>query len=342
MSAQLRGIRCIVAMALLGACTPAPEAQWQDYRQRLSRVLEVDFAAPAAADKELAMRTAAPPPLPSIKTAPQLSEQQITLIDVARLHDCGLDSLISERNSSLGKVMPAAVALRYELKLLDLLPNCIALPNLPPELSQRLVQIRQQKRTELPARFAVLLTTDSTLRSQLQGSKRGITDMAGQTATRQALQSLLQTARDLDSFSQQTDATSRPAPALLQQPWMDALAALHQSQRLADLQHSLRQSLLELSQLNDTLAAAPLSCKPGQRAVMDQVLQQIFIGRLQPMLAQTDQSLTELTPMLEALYQEPHWRQAIAARFSQPQQQLQQQLKRHVSWWLAYQQRCKP
>lgn len=348
MSAQQRRIIGIVAIALLSACTPAPEAQWQDYRQRLSRVLEVDLAAqaataytPSAPDKgELAVGSAAPPPLPSVKTAPQLSEAQITLIDLARLHDCGLDSLISERNSSLGKVMPAAVALHYELKLLDLLPRCIALPDLPPELTAHLMQIREQKRAELPARFVALLTTDSTLRSQLQGSKRGITDMAGQTATRQALQTLLQTARDLKSFSQQTAATSRPAPALLQQPWMDALSALHQSQRLADLQHSLRQSLLELSQLNDALDTVPLSCKPGQRAVMDQVLQQIFIGRLQPMLAQTDQSVTELSPLLDALYQEPHWRLAIAARFSQPQQQLQQQLKRHVQWWLAYQQRC--
>ena len=76
MSAQQRRIIGIVAIALLSACTPAPEAQWQDYRQRLSRVLEVDLAAqaatayaPSASDKgELALGSAAPPPLPAAMT----------------------------------------------------------------------------------------------------------------------------------------------------------------------------------------------------------------------------------------------------------------------------------
>lgn len=336
----------------LSGCTPAPEAQWQDYRQRLSRVLDTDLdeattsvqnesdtreTSPAAVNSSLAE----PMPLPSFKTAPELSEHQITLIDVARLHACGLDQVISARNSSLGKVMPAAVALHYELTLLDLLPACIALPDIPRELQQRLIDIRQLKLRELPARFAWMLATDNTLRSQLQGSKRGITDMAGQTQTHQALLSLLQSASALQTLSQQTDRTSRPAPELMQQPWMDALSALHQSQRLADLQHSVRQSLEELTRLNDALNALTVRCKSGQRQVMDQVLQQIFIKRLQPMLAQTDQSLTELTPLLSKLYDLPQWRELIAARYTNPQQQLQIQLKRHVRWWQTYQQQCR-
>lgn len=352
----------IVSFSLiLTACTPAPDAQWQDYRERLSRVLSSELLAPVPQ---------APMALPSVKTAPELHSDQITLIDLARLHECGLDGLVSERNSSLGKMMPAAVALGYELKLLDLLPSCIALPDLPSDLRNQLISIRLQKLAALPSRFTMLLTTDPTLRSQLQGSKRGITDMAGQTQTRQALQSLYETAKALQQLSANAAVSKnfevaetisasetaktrpaattssvaeqavRPTAALLQQPWMAALSAIHQSQRLADLQHSARQSVLELSSLNDALERLVLTCPSGQRQVMDQVLQQIFIGRLQPLLAETDQSLTELNPWLVQLYATAPWRDLVEQRFVAPQQQLQQQLRRHVRWWQAYQQRC--
>lgn len=330
----LRTLQGLVLLIGVSACTEAPQAQWQDYRERLARVLGVDLAGPDAGS--------APAALPSVKTAAEFTEQTITLVELARLHPCGLDSLISERNSSLGKVMTAAVALDYELKLLDLLPACIALPELPTEFKQRLQAIRAEKLQQLPARFQAMLTTDQTLRAQLQGSKRGIDDMSGQSSTRQALQNLQSTAVLLRTFSQSHDVTQRPPAALLTQPWMQALSDLHQSQRLADLQHSVRQSLLEISSLNEALAAVPLTCPRGQRAVMDQVLQQIFIGRLQPMLAQTDQSITELTPLLLALYHGSPWHEVIRARYLEPKLQLQQQLKRHVSWWQSYQQRCAP
>lgn len=328
-------LRTSLVLALLtsaSACTEAPQAQWQDYRERLTRVLDVELAGPETG--------LTPPALPSVKTAPEFTEQTISLVELARLHPCGLDSLISERNSSLGKVMTAAVALDYELKLLDLLPSCIRLPDLPSEFKQRLSSIRAHKLQQLPARFQAILTTDQTLRTQLQGSKRGIDGMSGQSLTHQALQNLHSTAVALRAFSQSQDVTPRPPAALLTQPWMQALSDLHQSQRLADLQHSLRQHLLEITSLNAALAAVALTCPSGQRAVMDQILQQIFIGRLQPMLAQTDQSITELSPLLLALYDQSPWRELIHARYLEPKRQLQQQLKRHVSWWQSYQQRC--
>lgn len=321
----------IVALWFVG-CTPQPDAMWQDYRARLSRVLAITLPEPVAAPPVRA--------LPAVNTAPTFDVATITLLDVARLRDCGLDQLISARNSSLGKTMPAAVALSYEVQLLEQLPACIALEQLPDTLRHTLRELQTSKLAQLPQRFEQLLIQDSTLRAQLQGSRRGITDMAGQAQTVQALMQLQQTAQLLVEWQQHGSMSKASQTALAAEPWRLALETLYQTQRLADLQHSVRHSVLELTAINAALANSPINCRPGQRAVMDQVLQQVFIQRIQTMLAQVDQSLTELKPLLVALYSDPNWRAVLDNRLFHPQQQLHDALKQHVRWWQHYQAQC--
>ncbi len=323
-------IVCAVAALVLSACQPRPESLLQDYHTRLQRVLQITPAQPAPLHKT------ALPPLPDIRTVSlAIAPATIDLTDMLALDVCDLETLIAERNSSLGKVQTDAALLHYELVLLVRLDRCLHTPalasQLAPELHAALRQIYQQKQQQLPAVFANLLSRDQTLRQQLAGSQRGVApDQGGLAETVQALNQL-NTLRRL-ILQQDYQAAS-------QTDIINALATLHRSQLIADVQHSLRLSQQFFLQLNQQLAqiSATQLCKTDT-AVRENLLNQIFIGRVQAELARVDGMTTELlTPLLQ-LYQQHPLQLTVQQRLQMPQASLQQQLRQHVVFWQRWRQ----
>lgn len=329
------GLRCCLMFciaALQSACTPYPESLLSDYQARLRRVL------PQAQLNE-SLQKAALPPLPEVRTLTlPVPTATIDLTDMLALDVCDLETLIAERNSSLGKVQTDAGRLHYELRLLDKLGLCLSTPALSKSLDTALVaklqQIYQQKQHQLPVVFANLLSRDQTLRQQLAGSQRGVSSaQGGRAETLQALQQL----NKLRQLIGQQDYQAASQININQ-----ALGALHQTQLLADLQHSLRLSQQFFLQLNSALATLSNSelCR-ADRNIRDNLLTQIFIGRVQAELARLDATVNELSAALLQLYQQHPLQPTIAARLLAPQQALQQQLRQHVAFWQRWRQ-CDP
>jgi len=334
--------------ACLISCSSEPDRLWADYRARLSRVLQVELPAnsnnfnralstPLSSPNEQLTELAAPE---TTQTEPDarmqaklqaISAPALSMLEVHQSRPCGLDQLAATRNNQLGKVMSASVQLHYELQLLATLPICIRHPSIEPALQQKLNEIYQHKQQQLSLRWRQFLQHDATLRQQLSGSLRGLARQPGSsTPTQQALRQLLQ----LKSLIDQQNYAKAAAIDI-----EAALSQLYRGQLLADLQYSLRRSEAELRQLNQQLAVLTDEqlCSVDS-TVRDNVLQQIFIGRVQQHLALLVDLSTELTPLLLQLYQQQPFAAEVITRFSTPTAQLKTQLKAHVRFWQTWQQ----
>lgn len=315
--------------AMQNACTPYPESLLSDYQARLQRVLP-------QAQLTGQLSKAALPAMPDVhRLSLSIPTATIDLTDMLALDVCDLETLIAERNSSLGKVQTDAGVLQYELRLLDKLGLCLTTParsqQLDAELIAKLQQIYQQKQQQLPAVFANLLSRDQTLRQQLGGSQRGVSpDQGGHAETLQALQQL----NRLRQLILQRDYQAAGKVDIHQ-----ALGTLHQTQLVADLQHSLRLSQQFFLQLNADLAKRSNTelCQ-ADRNIRDNLLMQIFIARVQSELARLDGMANELSAALLQLYQQHPLQPTVQQRLLAPQQALQQQLRQHVAFWQRWRQ----
>jgi hypothetical protein len=332
----------VVVCLLLSGCTPNSDSEFAVYRDRLARTLAMELPAPSPLKAPI-------PELQPMK-ASVIEDIRVDLLDMLALDACGvqpnlpsLGNLIAERNSSLGKVMVYSTQLQYEINLLLALEACIhhveqdsagkkAL-DIPSDLRKTLQDIFRQKQQQLTARLMNFLTLDTTLRQQINGSQRPLDLTSGQAVeTLQALQNLLRLKQKIQS----RDYQAASSIDINQQ-----LALLYQGQILADLQHSLRSNLTQMRMLNTQLnTLKPQWCKSETHDILQQVLLQVFIGKVQQQLAHQDGIAQQLIPILQLLYMNTPLSSEVELRFHQPWQQLHHELKTHIDWWQRLRNSC--
>ncbi|KKO46187.1 hypothetical protein WG68_06635 [Arsukibacterium ikkense] len=320
-----------VLLASLSGCSkPDSKATLNDYQQRLIRVLQLERV-------KVQVEPLASLPRPSELRQP-LPDIRLELTDAWASRACGLDQLIGERNSSLGRVFQPSQQLHYELRLLAQLERCLQ-QDISPALAQQLGNWLSQKQQAIAPALSNMLLTDDTLRSQWQGNKPPLVaaDSSGFTATRGALHHLVNLTEQISQEQWQ-----QAAAVDIEQ----SLAMLYQHDFLAKLQSSLRYSAAWFSQLNPQLLALnPESLCPGGRSteqltILTTVFSKFFIGEVQAHLAELSRYQHEIWPLLQQLYQDTALYPALQQRYQQPAAQLQQQLMLQVQWWQQLNQQC--
>jgi hypothetical protein len=321
----------ITAVIALSGCSDPAIAVMEDYASRLERVLALELQEPATADL---------PPLPSIAdTKAEIAESSITLVELVATRACGLDLLLGERNSSLGKVMSPSQRLKYELAFLKQVQPCLTNPDIAPDLQQKLAAIAADKAVLIDKHWQNFLLQDETLRQQLH-PYRSLSEpnsVAGVAETLQAMHSLLALRKQIGEQNWRLAKDIDPERAL---------QALYQANTLSQLQQSLRFSHNWLQSLNlqldqvDLTAQCPVGKSSDKADILNTILLQYFIGKVQVYLAQLDGSYQQLYPLLQQLYQGTALAQPISQRFEVPHNELKAELKRHVIWWKAVQQQC--
>ena len=321
----------VVAVFLLSSCSDPAISLMDDYSSRLERVLGLELHKPAPLDLDQ---------LPSITdTRAEITDSSITLVELVATRACGLDTLLGERNSSLGKVMTSSQRLKYELQFLKQVQPCLTHPEIAPDLQQKLTTIASEKASQIHQHWQNFLLQDHSLRQQLH-PYRSLSEpnsVAGVAETMQALHSLqaLQTSIAEQNWQQATSID----PEL-------ALEALYKANSFSQLQQSLRWSQNWLHSVNQQLEQVDLNllCPAGKHSdkadILDTILLQYFIGKVQLYLAQVDGAYQQLYPLLEQLYQDTALAQSIQQRFEVPNTKLKAELKRHVIWWKKVQQQC--
>ena len=315
----------------LSSCSDPVQSVWADYQTRLSRVTSVEF--PPVASLPLTS-------LPSISQLRQpVAELELSLLNMLALRRCGLDQLVGERNSSLGKVQSVSQRFRYESKFLQQVQPCLSPVVLDKDLTAQLLTMSRRKAADMPKQWLNLLMLDPTLRQQFQPAAEPL-PLSGQAGLTQSLQALHQL------LAIQQLVNDQQWRLLSEQNAEQALALLYQSGFLSRWLHSLYRHLEFLSQTQAALDQHPIEqfCPTGKAhgkaEVLQGVLTKVFISRIQQPLAELDGAYQQFWPLLTALYQKsPLW-PALQQRFEQPLLKLKQQLRLHVAWWQQVQHQC--
>lgn len=321
----------IAAVIVLSGCSDPAQSLMDDYAKRLGRTLALELQNPQPLDLQ---------PLPSITaTRADIAETSITLVELVATRACGLDVLLGERNSSLGKVMPPSQRLKYELQFLNQVQPCLTHPDITPDLQQKLIAISNEKRSQVYQHWQNFLLQDETLRQQLH-PYRSLSEpnsVAGVAETIEALHSLLALQKSIVEQNWQQASEINPE---------QALEALYKANTLSQLQQSLRFSHNWLRGLNKQLEQVDLKaqCPAGRTSdkaeILNTILLQYFISKVQVYFAQTDGRYQQLYPLLQQLYQDTALAPSIQQRFEVPNNELKAELRRHVVWWKAVQQQC--
>jgi len=329
---RLRQTSWLLLLGLtLGGCSEPPgKAELQDYQQRLNRVLALDTA-------KVNLVSAAPLPTKN-SLAASLPDLRMDLLDAFATRQCGLDQLIAERNSSMGKVLSASKRLHYEVKVLNVMERCLTKTWDAP-LQGQLVAFYSEKQQSIATAWRNMLLTDDTLRRRWHSSDTMLApnDTNGFNESLSALKQLLNLQQAITAQDWATASTIDPE---------QALATLYQYDFLSRLQFSLRYT----SSWFDAVNPALLSIEPAslcarsnqteQLTILNTVFRKFFIGEIQAYLAELMRYQQQSWPLIAELYQDTAMLPVLEQRFGIQAEQLQRLLLAHVGWYQQLNSQC--
>ncbi|QSX31704.1 DUF3080 family protein [Shewanella cyperi] len=324
----------------MSACTPNAEELWQDYQDRLERVLEQSLSSKTTPSD---VPVFVPPP----KRRWLDAQVNISLLQLAKIAQCSLGRLIAEHNNSLGKVAQPSQRLAYQLNFIRLAPECIASLNKAQSDEAALRSVlqaeRQAKIGSAMQDLHFMLEQDSTLRQKLVpghglDSRQPLGGLSETQLAFNVLLTLKQAIALADWEKLNTESVEQ------------ALGELHRSDLIAGYMLSLAQSLTALEGLNQELSQAKgFLCQPGRnknrQEILLNVLNKVFIGRLQPFLGALDTIQFELGPALLDLYTGTAYEAQLQFYFGElpdsAMTRLKAAIKEHIALWQQLQQSCR-
>lgn len=283
------------AALMLAACDPfgTPEGLFDEYVERTARVL----------DGEAVLS-----PVPTLEQLPRKRERvvdipplDVSMLDFLGLYGCELQHVIGERNSIMGRVMHPATVFDYEVRFLRAALDCLEVIE-NERLAARIAGIVDAKRAQIAdaAWNAVWGTSeieDFLTRSQGALAVQPDRDMASTLAA--DLQALVEVAGRAQGGDLALDVKA-----------LDGVYQRWQSRPLAG--QALRGAVLATTRLDDAsrliearLGERPVCARPDvqPRAAenMRGMFMSVYVGRVQPYLADLQRIRRELMPPLRVL-----------------------------------------
>ena len=179
LASSIQGLGQSTQFMVIGWLVPQDpdEARWEDYLDRIARL------------SRQALPERAPLPLLPYPGASELRlslpEHRVNLLDYLELRHCGLMELISQRNSSLGKLQADSLRLSHELAFIAQARACLEREKLDdPELVTVMSQVVAEKEAALPALYWNVLASSEEIRrffSQSPSASVGDTSAALQS-----------------------------------------------------------------------------------------------------------------------------------------------------------------
>ncbi|MCF2946841.1 DUF3080 domain-containing protein [Paraglaciecola aquimarina] len=298
-----------------------------NYQARLQNVLKVEH--PEVNPTSL-------PPYPSlIDLAQPINETKIKLFELYQLKHCQLQTLIAQRNTSLGRVQTPSTRYVYERKLLDELSKCIHITE-DQSLRQKLQSWHDTKTQNLPYVWADLIQKSTETKYAFSSNQHYIsaTNQTDISATIFALDYLL----NIDS----NNPESKNLEFSLQQMQVYALPAkLWLSQKL--LAHELEQTTEWLTQITSSLNCT----KPNDKTKIEylsNILQGYFIKDIQPIASQINQAQYKLQTQFNALAAHPFLSESFKNYVHQHNilgfEQYQLAFTQHIKFWQNLYKKC--
>ncbi len=300
----------------------------QDYQSRLGNILEVD-------SKQRLFIVTKRVPFPAFSA--NVATTNIKLHEFYDLPGCGIKSLIAERNTSLGKLHTPSQRLLYDLRLLDMLDECLTATSA--QEKEKLLNLIQVKQQDLEVSWNALIADSNDIENSIVNPtvylEAGNSYRASVLAWR-SLQNIKQDIARQKYHSQSIEQLEQELKLILD----DALVA-----RQRNTFSLIAQVLPEITAML-IKHAAPLTCNhPKQRQQIDylrNVFDLFFVQQLQPLASSGNRLFYELQPVLQAIYKgtEP---QLYAVAVEQQQAAFDaysSAMSEHIQFWQALFKRC--
>lgn len=295
---SFRASRLVVMLVLvttLAGCDPfsSPEGMMDEYVVRVARVLDQE-----PYTSSLPPRTPFPRPRERVQALPELD---LGILDFLSLFGCDLQFVVGERNSVLGRVMQPVNRLRYELRFIEAAEACA--PEIASDsLRQDILAAAESKRESLP--LAVWNATwGADEAGQLLTASKGAYPVDATGASNAELSVELEQLNRLVTQLNQRD-TSADVSLLHQvhQRWYARATAgqLINSARLLTARLDDASRLIEAR-----LEARPLCIggNPNQQSdIVRSMFNSVFIGRVQPYLAEVRRGRNDVIQPLSELF----------------------------------------
>jgi hypothetical protein len=295
---SIRTSLTVFAAIFVAACNPFDEARpmMDEYVERLGHVLETD-----PQFSELAPAPILPRRRERVLDMPEL---ELGMLDFLSLYGCDLQFVVGEKNSILGKVMQPLNRLRYELRFIASAGQCLqsSINDGDEKLQDMLQQAISSKRKNLPIALWNATWGVEEVESLFTTSK-GFYPVIGENP----LSDLAREAAQLES------AARSLLNGELEQN-LDFAGTVHQRwQAEYHAGQLINSALLVTARLNDgtgvikrRLAQRPL-CLSGnpnnQSTIVQGMFFSIYIGKVQPYLADLSRARIELLEPLVQLAQ---------------------------------------
>lgn len=259
------------------------------YGERLANVLKRNYTAPTKQSADLLT-------LESIKAQPGV---EIKLNEFYRLPECGIKTLIAERNTSLGKLQSESQRFIYDVELVQALITCQRI--LPEEFHVELMRLIDIKKNHASLSWRNMLDNSSELKMSF--SQPGI--YFGDTESgRETYSALLY----LNAINQHL--TGNEFQKLRLDNLETNLHSVSTAKLIAKLFNTYRLMRYDFDHLNKALQTweNAITCDtPKQKTQMDylqNVFDMFFIKQIQPFAARLNRIQQELSTILSELYPE--------------------------------------
>lgn len=280
-----KSIILVLPMLLLGCDRRfAPQDMFESYIGDLNRSEHIRIDV----EPDITFRT-----LPALRERQlPLSQFDVGLLEFLSLQQCEVGALAGQRNSILGRVMPASQRLVYELDIIRAIRECDIED---PELHAKLNEVAQVKASELPVALSNLLWAGEET-GALFSLANGYLPVAPERSQYQALIAALQhLERVSDNLSNIPQVSSAVIEADMQ--------AVYESEYLGKWLYSIRHISVYLDAVtqaleplagDSTICGAPLT-------FMQQQFERHYVEILQPYMARINRAAYQILPTINLL-----------------------------------------
>jgi hypothetical protein len=334
-----RAVVILATVVSLAACQRAPEAsrQMDNYLERVGRVLGTSWE---AWNVDELSRYRPPPRRERMADTPEIRIGLLDLLVESRRCQT-LQQLVSERNSSLGRLMPASHLLAYEGELLRAIDDCLVVIADDPSregLRAQLEEIAGIKREHLASTFWNALNGSTEFESYLRFSSQPLPVTADALSDHDAISAL----GELIAIGQALPDALPPGRETIE----PLLQSLYRSDRSGQLIHTLSRLTHTLDQATAMLAArpdnylCPLGAPTERSRILLTVFSTFYAGEIQPLMAQTQRlgmpwqtALNQLADIPGAPTPTTSYLERLAGAENSLWQRYQASVARHTQAW---------
>ncbi len=315
-----------------------------DYQKRMQRLLD---------------EPAVEPEMPIIPRQPGVSdvrqnipEGNISLLESMRLNQCRAGQLIAQRNSSLGRVQSVQARVLYEIEMIPALTECLQNPDIAESsLGEALALNLQEKISNLPLWIDRFWSSEPAIRDTFRPG-RSVRDINANSNIQESLAALNYFASFFAEIADNPHTIS-----LDRNEWQRHMEALGNGRAIPELLRTQQHVAGWLVAVTEQLAtgAQALGCKddnsnrlaPPQNAeYMQNVLNAVWIQKLQPALARWDNEYRQVNETLQRItpqVQSAEWHAYLIELFGNDSYiaQTRQLAREHAEEWQAFLSACE-